>query len=275
MPHVRFPLRGCHVDVINIYQLYAPEGRGLKQQQTSEQKRELREQLWHDLAGVIEEVPFRHVLLLCGDFNASLSPCSSLIGPAVQKAPFRSSDDTLQKLVEAHQLCCLNTWMAPRHFSCQGPGGHKSVIDFVMIRDAQVDMQAGEVSYLYDSPLLSLAVAKHIPCIGSICKLWQCWKQSSPTRALRCNTEKFMHDAYTKSESYINYLQDLQQQLMGATEASKVDYIVRTVAFAHYPERGSVKAKVMDAQIRGLVHRGWRLWRQLRAIQGIIGSLSF
>ena len=88
--HVRLPVGNStcnhNVDIRNTYQYIIPgdRGRGLDQQNSAESKVEKREKLLHTLAGLLGQVPYRNCLPVAGDLSASLLPCSSLIGPAVQ-----------------------------------------------------------------------------------------------------------------------------------------------------------------------------------------------
>ena len=266
--HVRFAYKNTHMDVVNVYQHYVEQGRGLQRNLEAEARTERREQLLHALAGLLGSIPFRHHLLVAGDFNGCLSSCSSLVGPAVQFNPRRGIDDQLQSMIESFRLCCLNTWMAPRHFSNQGPRGNRSVIDFVMIRAEQTDPQSRHAEYLYDAPVFDGAVARHIPIMGTIPVLWKCWLHSRKPSSPKFAVDRFLDDANSNAPSYQLYMRDLNEHAANIKSTDEVDSLLRKLAHYHYPlERHNPKQQ-LDGHLRGQVHRGWELLRELRSQNG-------
>ena len=272
--HVRIPVgnNACsnNVDIINIYQYFIPgdRGRGLDQQNSAESKIEKREKLLDSLAVLLGQVPYRNCLLVAGDFNASLLPCSSLIGPAVQHSSKHKVDETHQTIVESFQLCCLNTWLAKWHYSCQGPTGARTVIDYVMLRGSHADTLARQVEYLYDSPFYTGAQSRHIPCLGTMPRLWRCWKGDQGTNNSRCNVEKFLQDASTLTPCYLGFLNEVREKVTHIKKASDIDPLILKVAHRHYPAAKSSRTSSLDNELRGLVHHGWMLHRKLKSMQG-------
>ena len=267
--HVRAPVGQNCLDIINMYQYFLPGdlGRGLEQQKAAELKVEKREKLLHALAGLLGLVPYRNCLLVAGDFNASLSSSSSLVGPAVQPLSKHATDETLQSIIEAYQLCCLNTWQSRWNYSCQGPQGSRTVIDYVMIRNIHADASARQVKYLYESCLFSGPLARHIPFIGTVPRLWRCWKGVSKSSSM-CNVEKFLHDASITAPTYLAFLQEVRETVCQAKSASEINNLVLSLAQRFYPAAKTSPNKFLDSKLRGLVHQGWALRRQLRSVQG-------
>ena len=92
----------------------------------------LRQEVWNHLDKVLEQLPQRCEIVLCGDFNSSLQQHHPTVGPAVCSNS-ATYDDELQALLTKHALTVLNTWHASPATAYYGPAG-ESQIDFIATR---------------------------------------------------------------------------------------------------------------------------------------------
>ncbi|CAE7617698.1 Pol, partial [Symbiodinium sp. CCMP2456] len=97
---------------------------------TSSRNRELRQTVWAQLETALQRVPSRHALLICGDFNSTLTCEPPLVGSAIPKSSSHT-EDGLQALLYKHSLCALNTWHCKPHCTYHSSTG-QTQIDYVL-----------------------------------------------------------------------------------------------------------------------------------------------
>ena len=173
--HIRIHGLRKHIDFICLYQhVHAIT------------KLEQREEIWHQLNGLLTKLPSKHVLVLMGDFNTSLQGSCSAVGETTYlhdgaqcSGPRHRDMNTLLTTLTSHDLCALNTWTHDA-----GPtyrfGDQHSRIDFICSRRMHADHTAMNVQYLWQFPLLGLTGSQHVPQICSVLKVWHV--QPRPTQ---------------------------------------------------------------------------------------------
>ena len=100
--HVRFPVKGRHVDVINLYQyaLHTGPDRAAVLHK--------RERVLHHLDKTLSSLPIRNVLLIGGDFNSMGTRDSLPFGPGTYLGPNPHPDrHLLAHLANTHRLTAL------------------------------------------------------------------------------------------------------------------------------------------------------------------------
>ena len=101
-----------------------------------------RSRLWAQLTRVLNTIPFRNVLAIAGDLNT----CRCLGGHVGQGVITRKRtlDSELEGVLQAFDLCVLNTWGRSRAVSCATflNGSVSTQIDYIITRRSVVDAQA-------------------------------------------------------------------------------------------------------------------------------------
>ena len=258
---VRVPLRQTYLNLINVYQHY------VQNPDVDEQKVFQREHLLHQLDGVTNSIPCRHLLLISGDFNARLRPCGSRVGRAVGQSSVQPDEDLLAYM-ESHDLVAVNTWGPISSYS-NSFGDHRSVIDFVMLRRLHADSQARQVTYVYEHPLHPPRLSSHIPMVTNFACFWQCWLSKSGCGFPRPATDSFIADVAAQAPRYLMYLDQLREELARqSTLDLDLDAVIAKVALHVYPAaRKQAKISIQD-QVQDQVARGWVLWKRLQKIHG-------
>ena len=214
---------------------------------------------------LLASIAYRHVIVLAGDFNSKLQPQEGIIGQAVGSAK-RTPDAELQSILVTHQLTCLNTWGRADSYTCSGPSGATSVIDFVIIRLAQADGAARAVKHLYQNPFSGVQSEQHIPLLASIPGIWQCWSQTTSSRHVQLDVDKFATDVACNSVRYQSYLQLVQREIKSLPiDELDLDLAVAKASCSMYMQES--KSKSCSIIMADQVLRGWRLWKTLQSLR--------
>ncbi|CAE7861503.1 hsp-3, partial [Symbiodinium necroappetens] len=128
---------------------------------TSSRNRELRQTIWTQLEAAILRVPSRHALLICSDFNSTLTAEPPLVGSAVPKGS-SNTDDGLQALLYKHSLCALNTWHCKPNSTYHSSTG-KTQIDYVIARNADTGRLARTAYPDHSFPIGGDKLSGHYP----------------------------------------------------------------------------------------------------------------
>ncbi|CAE7875807.1 CFDP2 [Symbiodinium necroappetens] len=131
---VRVECDQLNIDLVTVYQW-------VREVSYSAERQEQRTQIWHQLGRVVHSIPKRNLLLVGGDFNAGLQAHTNLIGKGLLQGSADRVDQELQDLIEANQLCVLNTWGSNRPSKCATfcNGQQRSQIDYLMVRKHAAD----------------------------------------------------------------------------------------------------------------------------------------
>ena len=263
--HVCFPGLGTTVHIINLYQHFClTDGRG--GQEEADGPRDRRADVWHRLDLLLASFAFRHVIVLAGDFNSKLRPSAGYVGQAVGTAG-RETEEELQQILVTHQLSCLNTWCKMSSYSCMGPTGSKSVIDFIAIRLGQADGDAKAVQHLYRHPFSGQHVAHHVPLVASVPLLWRCWAHAQTNASGQVDVQQFLLDVACKAPRYDLYLNQVRLEIHKLDEKDlDLDKAVRRAAILVYPLPASPARVASNYVDKTAVQQGWRLWRQLQGL---------
>ena len=259
--HVRVPLKHTFLNLINVYQHY------VQNPDRDDEKMFQRQQLLHQLDGVTNSIPCRHLLLISGDFNSRLRPYGSRVGRAVGQSGVPPDEDLIAYM-DAHDLVAVNTWGSTGSYS-NSFANHRSQIDFVMLRRLHADHRTKQVHYVYDHPLHPPRPSYHIPMIASIASLWRCWTMTSGQRFPKPATDQLLADVATQAPRFFMYLARLREELERQPSWDlDLDSIIAKVALAIYPAGPkSVLPSVQD-QVQDYVAHGWMLWKQLQKLHG-------
>ena len=162
--HVRFPVQGRHVDIINLYQYALSSG------PDRAAVLHKRERVLHHLDKTLSSLPIRNVLLLGGDFNTMGTRDSLPFGPGTYLGPNPHPDrHLLAHLANTHRLTALNTWGRISKAPTFEHDRIRSQIDFFFARAAQVD---GRSRQACTDPLFHLlrwrGGARHYPVLVNI-----------------------------------------------------------------------------------------------------------
>ena len=261
--HVCFPVDDTVAHVVNLYQHYQLVGPGGLERAGGGS--EHRADVWHRLDQLLASISFRHIIVLAGDFNSKLSPCSGHVGPAVGQAS-RESEHELLSLLVTHQLTCLNTRGRQSSYTCMGPSGATSVIDHVIIRLGQADERARAVKHLYQHPFTGQHHTYHVPLLATIPLLWQCWSKSKKMESCELDTDRFLTDVACQNNRYRLFLRQVQLEIDKlANDELDLDIAVAKAAISLYSSE-SCTAKISTI-LRHQVIRGWELWKQLQRIK--------
>ena len=270
--YVRCPLKDSFLSIINIYQHYVSEDARGGSPGVGEAVRGRRADVWFRLNQLLLCIAKRHVLLLSGDMNSKLQPYQGLIGHAVGTAQ-REIDSELQAIVQNHGLVALNTWSRSDSFTCMGPFGHTSTIDFLFVRVAQADAAARAVRHLYRHPLEGSHNAYHIPLLACISGRHVCWNDGAKLATSpppRLQVDKFIQDATTRAPRYLAFIERVQHDLAILSESMiDVDPIICKVASDLYGDKPaeSRPRHQLEQTTRPLAITGWKIWRRIQAIQ--------
>ena len=154
--HVRFPVQGRHVDIINLYQYALSSG------PDRAAVLHKRERVLHHLDKTLSSLPIRNVLLLGGDFNTMGTRDSLPFGPGTYLGPNPHPDrHLLAHLANTHRLTALNTWGRISKAPTFEQDRIRSQIDFFFARAAQVDGRSRQA--WHGSPVSSPAMAWRCP----------------------------------------------------------------------------------------------------------------
>ena len=257
---VRIPHRDQHVDIINIYQRFCPS------KAVHSEALEAYHGIWQSLDNILGGIPKRNLLILLGDFNASVSSCPPYVGFCTgSSGQTVDVDAELDALVSKHSLCLLNTFSASTELTSVGPRGGGRVIDFVGVRLGHDDHIARAVKFVRRHPLVASGHSSHTLLIASVSTFWRCWKKMSPKMPVRHDIDLFLSDVSTNHPRYHTFLEDLSLRLRNV-QADCVDHVLGQVALEHYGRRvhASPTSKLDPAPVR----QWWRLWAEFISYKG-------
>ena len=192
LQHVKCRLGSKSIDIINAYQF--PDS--YTQQRTAPLK--CRANFWQKFDMLLHQMPHRNVLLIGGDFNCPLAGHGRL----PTKPPVDISE--FEGIVKKYHLGTTRAHDGgPSYIGSQG----ESTIDFVLLRQTQLDYPARQGRCLTDTPLACWREqTDHLPILCSISLNWTCWfarKQTSTKlsrltqenmfQAWRLNTPQWQH----------------------------------------------------------------------------------
>ena len=136
--HVRFPLSGVYLDVLNLYQhtWSGDNSRGVLEQ---------RSRVWNSLSSCLQGLPRRNILLLAGDVNTSLLHEPGVAGGGCLRHDNPPSDSHLLAELSSQQgLCAVNTWCCRKSVDMHTyeRGEQRTQIDYIFLRRMHADSLA-------------------------------------------------------------------------------------------------------------------------------------
>ena len=170
-----------------------------------------REAFLDALNETVGRIPRRHVLYLAGDFNTAMPHCSEVVGVGTftnegkQCTGFVHPDwRKLHDLFQLHGLVALNTYDPHLGGTFHYPEG-ASRIDYILCRHYNMDLQAKQVVYIHQFPLLPVSGNFHIPLMTSARKHWYHSKESRPQQwsfqSRKCLTQHWQGNTSMWQES--------------------------------------------------------------------------
>ena len=184
LQHVKCRIGEKFLDIVNVYQHTDHANPTRPHPMTS------REEVWTHVDHVLHTIAHRNVLVLGGDFNCSLPLQSSMTtGQYPDAAEFSG-------LIRKYHLHTVRTHDKGPTF--KGPQG-QSTIDYIFLRQVQMDSYAHQGSCIRDFPLASWrGFQDHLPVLCSVSLGWNCWFAKRPkTKKLPKSTLDAMHQAWT------------------------------------------------------------------------------
>ena len=154
---------------------------------TSSRNRELRQTIWAQLDTALHRIPSRHALLICGDFNSTLTCEPPLVGSAVPKCSSHT-EDGLQALLYKHSLCALNTWHCKPHCTYHSSSG-QTQIDYVLSRCTDTGHHARTAYPDHAFPVGSDRLNGHFPIRVSYPIRPFSWRRTRPTQTPAYNAQ--------------------------------------------------------------------------------------
>ena len=128
---------------------------------TTARNLELRRNLWEHLDRQLLLIPQRHHLLICGDFNSTVSPDPPVVGCSVLKGTTQPDSD-LSALLHKHSLSVLNTWNTRAAGTFYSPQGHTQ-IDYIITRQRTAHLQAKSAHPDHAFPVGGGRLSGHYP----------------------------------------------------------------------------------------------------------------
>ena len=164
---VRFPLGQQYVSAICIYQC-AWHNKDPKLVQK-------RHGIWQALDRCVRSVPQRELLIAGGDLNTQVSPQSPYVGPGTGMLSKDRAPDAkeLINVLRTNHATLLNTWSARQDEAHTFRfGTHAAQLDYIIIRQKDVNMQAKQSRPIANCPLGAWRHlgGYHIPLKASIRK---------------------------------------------------------------------------------------------------------
>ena len=251
--HVRFPVKGRHVDVINLYQyaLHTGPDRAAVLHK--------RERVLHHLDKTLSSLPIRNVLLIGGDFNSMGTRDSLPFGPGTYLGPNPHPDrHLLAHLANTHRLTALNTWGRMSKAATFEHDQVRSQIDFFFARAAQID---GHSRRACADPLFHLlrwrGGARHYPVLVSIPAV----HYQSPAKLHenpKARTPKYQ---LAQPPDRVQAFRDhLAHTLPVSPTPSDLDRALQQAAAQHLlPVQPSTKCDSAADRVTGMVKQMWNL----------------
>ena len=224
--HVRFPVKGRQVDVINLYQyaLHTGPDRAAVLHK--------RERVLHHLDKTLSSLPIRNVLLAGGDFNSMGTRDSMPFGPGTYLGPNPHPDrQLLANLANTHRLTALNTWSRVSKAATFENDQARSQIDFFFARTAQID---GRSRCACTDPLFHLlrwrGGARHYPLRVSIPAI----HYQSPTKVPDGHLARAPKYRLAQPPERVQaFCEHLTSVLSVPSEPSDLDYALQQAAAKH------------------------------------------
>ena len=239
---------GQHIDLVCAYQ----HAMGFGDSATLQRIYQRRRRFWKTLDELIASLPYRSQVVLGGDMNCSVTPLAKLVGtgilPGPQTEAAKQDRALLMQLLQAHQLCILNSWGRPTA-TYHHPKG-RSQIDFIATRLPLADGCA-KTCRPYESLLAGWRSAGHKPLIASLNPCWKPWARSRSVK----------DDAIRAAQQSLEYAEGMLRPLHVALQFSSA----RPDPWPRMPQRKNV-----DQHIHGF----WQLrrrvsklrWRDVRGV---------
>ena len=251
--HVRFPVKGRHVDIINLYQ------HALQTGPNRAAVLHKRERVLHHLDKTLSSLPIRNVLLIGGDFNSMGTRDSMPFGPGTYLGPNPHPDrHLLANLANTHRLTALNTWGRVSKAATFEHDQVRSQIDFFFARAAQID---GRSRCACTDPLFHLlrwrGGARHYPVLVSIPAV-HC---QSPTKLLDESKARAPRYQLTQPPERVQAFCDhLAHTLSASPDPSELDRALQQAAAKHLlPLPPKTKCDSTADRVTGVVKQMWNL----------------
>ena len=268
--HVRIPVGGSAIDLINAYQYSATE-----KPETVHRRQQFLQRLQKCVAGL----PRRHTLILSGDMNTSCEPTPNVCGPHVLPIGEYHKQDykDFLHICEALSLCILNTWCKPSGGQIETFSfGHlTSQIDYIIVRRPQATPTARQARVLSEFPVASWrAGAKHYPVLALIPVPKATWHLQTKAQPPKLNLHEILEDLHQPHPP--DRLQAFRLEVeSNVKESANFDQIVLQAALQHYPPRARPdKPPTQPAELANSARHMWQLFRQMRSnrfnVQGVV-----
>ena len=251
--HVRFPVKGRHVDIINLYQyaLHTGPDRAAVLHK--------RERVLHHLDKTLSSLPIRNVLLIGGDFNTVGTRDSLPFGPGTYLGPNPHPDrHLLAHLANTHRLTALNTWGRVSKAATFEHDQVRSQIDFFFARAAQID---GRSRCACTDPLFHLlrwrGGARHYPVLVSIPAIHY---QSPAKLHAESRARTPTYQLAQPPERVQAFCDHLAHTLTASPDPSDLDRALQQAAAKHLlPVQPSTKCDSAADRVTGMVKQMWNL----------------
>ena len=250
---VRFPVKGRHVDIINLYQyaLHTGPDRAAVLHK--------RERVLHHLDKTLSSLPIRNVLLIGGDFNSMGSRDSMPFGPGTYLGPNPHPDrHLLAHLANTHRLTALNTWGRVSKAATFEHDQVRSQIDFFFARAAQID---GRSRRACTDPLFHLlrwrGGARHYPVLVNIPAV----HYQSPAKLHDDSKARAPRYQLTQPPERVQAFRDHLAHTLSASPApSDLDRALQQAAAQHLlPVQPRTKCDSAADRVTGMVKQMWNL----------------
>ena len=180
--HTRVFRPNGSIDIINIYQK-------VWSHDSVENIVAQRKVVWNALRELLDSLPARNQVMICGDMNTQLPFTKGVTGTAVGEQAYRDTRDEheLQSILRLHGLQAVNTFHDTSRHTFVGPGA-RTLLDYVFMRARQAGGLAKQAKGLHDFPLLAArGDCYHVPVLVQFPKHWQAWtrreaQQPGPNR---------------------------------------------------------------------------------------------
>ena len=251
--HARFPVKGRHVDIINLYQyaLHTGPDRAAVLHK--------RERVLHHLDKTLSSLPIRNVLLIGGDFNTMGTRDSLPFGPGTYLGPNPHPDrHLLAHLANTHGLTALNTWGRVSKAATFEHDQVRSQIDFFFARAAQID---GHSRCARTDPLFHLlrwrGGARHYPVLVNIPAV----RYQSPAKLHAESKARAPKYQLTQPPERVQAFCDhLAHTLSASPDPSDLDRALQQAAARHLlPVQPSTKCDSAADRVTGMVKQMWNL----------------
>ena len=175
--HTRIYRQNGSIDVINIYQR-------VWSRESAETIASQRKTVWNAMRELLDSLPARNQVLVCGDMNTQLPFTRGVTGTSVGQQLYRDARDEheLQSILRLHGTQAVNTFHDPYCYTYIGPGA-RTQLDYVFMRAVQAGGLAKHARGLHDFPLnASRGECYHVPIYVQFLGHWKVWQQQTPRR---------------------------------------------------------------------------------------------